>query len=617
MLNRLRSGSKNLFVKGLLILVALSFVAWGIGDMFRSGGSRNIATVGDKTISFEQYNERLQREISRYSQLFGKPLGEGEIAALGLRQQVASQMIQEELLSQRAQELGLTVGKDVVYQRIASTPLFNDESGNFDKNKFIQVLRENGLNENMYVESLKNDMAMGFLVTAFLESEPSSKVISDVLYAAKNEKRVADLLVIPADQVKVVPQASDAELTEYYNQNKLRFSVPEKRNISYITITPAVVQKELEITDEQLREQYDANLQQFANPEQRNVSQYLFDNKEQADEAYQMLKENDGIAQESVELGLVKKAELPVNIGSAVFALDEGEYSLPTQSDLGWHIFYVTEVKEAQVPAFDEVKDSLRQTMQQQQSEDLFYSTINTIEDDVAGGADLKSLSEKYGFVVKQAKDITSSSAKLGEIENANDLVAYGFAANQGELSALTPLPSGEGYVVMVVDAIEEARIKPLDSVRAQVENAWKAQKKQALLKTMAQELAEQVKGGTEISKLASVPGLTFLPQRSFAQPNGEADTEYSESFVRRLFSMAPEETTDAFATKDGGYVIGRLEQVVEVGKARDEDAEGYAAVEQEISENFNNELMDAYLAYLEKVYPVDPNHEMITPSAE
>ena len=617
MLKQLRSGSKSFFVKGLLILVAISFVLWGVGDMFRTNSARSIATVGDVSIPFENYNDALQRQISRYSQLFGKQLGESEIVALGLRQQVASQMVQEELLSQRARDLELAVGKEVVYQRIAGTPLFNDDAGKFDKQKFIQVLRDNGLTETRYVDALSNDMALGFLVSAFVEAEPFVSTLSNELYQANNETRIADLLIIPTTQVKGVPQPSDADLNEFYHDNEAKFTVPEARDISYLLVTPKIVEGELNFSDEQLKEQFEANKEQYETPETRKVSQYLFDTKAEAEEVFDTLQDKESIKVELAELGDVTRGVLPAAIAESVFSLEKGEYSQPTESDLGWHIFTVTNIKESSMPAFNDVKADISKQLRDQQGEELFYSSVSSIEDDIAGGMGFNALAEKYSLEVNEVSKVKASSASLGKLKKANSLVEQGFAFSVGEVSSLIPLDTGEGYAVIKVNKIYEERLQPLDSVKSELVDSWKAKKKQELLHAMAVEFAEQVKKGAEISKLASVPGLRFLPQRSFSKSDVDSESEYPASFVKSLFSIKPDETTTAHKTADGGYIIGRLEQVLEADKAREEDAEGHAAVEQEIKENFNNELMDAYLAYLGTVYKVEINHEVIAPGSE
>lgn len=617
MLSRLRSGSKSIVVKSLLILVALTFVLWGVGDVFRSSSSRTVATVGDVNIPFEQFNEAVQREVSRYTQLFGKSLSEAEIAALGLRQQVLSQIVQEELLSQRAKELDLRVGKDIVFERVANTPVFHDESGKFNKDQFREVLRSNGLTEQRYIDALTNDMAIGFLVTSILESDLNNGAITQVLYRAQHEKRVADLLLVPATQVKVVPEASEAELLEFYNKNVKQYTTPEKRDVAYIVVTPDVAEKELAFSDEQLEEWFEGNIARYSKPEQRHVSQYLFDSKDEAEQALQTLRGGGAIGVESTDLGEVSREGLPQNITNTVFNLAKGEFSEPVSSDLGWHLFYVSKLVESRTPAFGEIKQQVLKDIRAEQAEGVFYSLTNQIEDDIAGGLGLQKVAEKYSLDVKRAQGVKASSRKLGELDAASELVAVAFANAEGELSSLIALEDGSGYAVVSVEKVQEQRVQPLDEVRARVADAWKVNKKQQMTRELADELASQIKEGAEIAKLASVPGLSFLPQRSFGKPNGKTESEYSDAFVDALFSLAPGGTTEAYYTSNGGYVIGRLEQVIETDETPQTDAEGYAQVQQELRDSFGNELMEQYIAYLQTLYPVDINQEAVTPGSE
>ena len=51
MIEILRSAASSLVAKLLLGLLALSFVAWGVGDVLRSASGSTVAEIGGRSIS--------------------------------------------------------------------------------------------------------------------------------------------------------------------------------------------------------------------------------------------------------------------------------------------------------------------------------------------------------------------------------------------------------------------------------------------------------------------------------------------------------------------------------------------------------------------------------------
>jgi peptidyl-prolyl cis-trans isomerase C len=143
-----------------------------------------------------------------------------------------------------------------------------------------------------------------------------------------------------------------------------------------------------EPSDEEVQKYYDQNKEaQFTTPEQRCVRHILFnkDQKEKAEEVKQQLenggdfaklaKENSqdpGSAEKGGDLGCLGKGETVPEFEDAAFGAEQGEIVGPVQTQFGYHILEVTDIKSKQTRSLDDVESQIRsQLVTEKQSEEF------------------------------------------------------------------------------------------------------------------------------------------------------------------------------------------------------------------------------------------------------
>ncbi len=67
------------------------------------------------------------------------------------------------------------------------------------------------------------------------------------------------------------------------------------------------------------------------------------------------------------ELGWITRGNVVPQFGDTLAKLKKGETSEPVQTQFGWHIIKLEDVRPLKTPPFDNVKDSLRQRLEQQE----------------------------------------------------------------------------------------------------------------------------------------------------------------------------------------------------------------------------------------------------------
>jgi peptidyl-prolyl cis-trans isomerase C len=149
---------------------------------------------------------------------------------------------------------------------------------------------------------------------------------------------------------------------------------------------------EAEPSDEEIQNYYEKNKEaQFTTPEQRCVRHILFnkDQKEKAEDVKQQLenggdfaklaKENSqdpGSAAQGGDLGCLGKGETVPEFEQAAFGAERGEIVGPVQTEFGYHILQVTDVKPEQTRSLQEVESQIRAQLASEKQSEAFNKWI-------------------------------------------------------------------------------------------------------------------------------------------------------------------------------------------------------------------------------------------------
>ena len=138
------------------------------------------------------------------------------------------------------------------------------------------------------------------------------------------------------------------------------------------------------VTEERIRAAYDAEIRTRPVEEEVRARHILVPTETEAREALAEIRAGadfNAVAQrrssgpgarEGGDLGFFKRGDMVPEFAEAAFALQAGQISAaPVRSPFGWHIIRVDERRSSAPPAFEEVRETLRQR--------LFEAEINTV----------------------------------------------------------------------------------------------------------------------------------------------------------------------------------------------------------------------------------------------
>ena len=489
MLQALRGGAKSPIMKVFLVFLAAGFALWGVGDMTTGliGGSDKAIEAGDESLSPRDVAVEFERTRRNYL----SNVSTGEALQTGLLGEVAGMLARDVVFRAEANELGLTVTREMQRREVAEEPSFKDETGAFSQTRFLSVLANAGLNEADYLQRINTALRREQIVDAVAGGARQPQVVARALTSFELERRSARLVSV-AVNTDAVADPDEAALADWYDEVKSRYDAPMLRTARVGSLTPQMFAADIEIDEADIAQAYDDRIDEFTTPERRRVRQMVFDNSADAQTARDRVAGGEnfetvaedmlGWTGDDTNLGLVTRNDLDGAVGEAVFAAETGAIAGPAESVFGIHVVVVDEIQEGGETSLADVSDAIRTTLQTEAATDLIYDKVNQIEDRIASGATLdEAMAEVSGNLVtitdidRRGNDIDGNAVSGDAAELAQDSVVLE-AIWSSDIDEQSVIQEGADDLFFIVEVIAETdpRERSLDEVRTRAITDWK-----------------------------------------------------------------------------------------------------------------------------------------------
>lgn len=600
----MRVGDKTMKAKGNSITKTAVWVLLGLlilglggfGAVNLSGSVRSIGTVGDKSISVDQYARELQQQIRAIENQTGEPLNFQQAQAIGLDRAVLQRLVRLRALDNETSQMGLSIGDENLRERILNISAFQGVDGKFDREGYRFALQQGGLSEAQFEASLREEAARTLLQGAISSGVKMPAAYAETLVNYVGETRGftwASLTEADLD----APIAAPAEdvLRAYYDANTDLFMLPASKTISYAMLSPGDLLDEVQVTEEELKKAYDDRADEYIQPERRLVERLVFRDQEAADQAmaaievggttFEVLVQERGLTLADVDMGDVGRLELDA-AGEAVFSAEAGDVVGPMPSNLGPALFRVNGVLPSLNTTFEEARPALQQDLAGDRAARLVEVRARDLDDQLAGGATLEALA-------------TETEMTLGTVEwseNSSDgIAAYaGFREAAAALSAddfpkIDQLDDGSIYA-MRLDGTKSERPIPFEDARGVVAAAWRADQVLQALTVMAEALKSDLVAGTEFEAL----GLDAAIEEGLTR-DGFIEGA-SDDLINTVFDAAPGDVK--VLEGDSSVVIVRIDSIAKA----DEGAQSQQLLAQ-LSDQLSQQLsQDIFALYADDV---------------
>ncbi|RMD63617.1 MAG: hypothetical protein D6826_04485 [Alphaproteobacteria bacterium] len=602
---------------GLLIV---SFAIWGIGDIFRGlGQSGAVAEVGDQRIEQQDFARALSREANRLSARLGQRVDIDQLRALGIVDQVLGQMIARALFDQKAADLGLIVTEEQILRRIQREPAFRNERGEFDRSRFIQVLRQSNLSEQEYLDAVRRDILRQQIVDAISGGVAAPRTLAEALYRYRAEERIGEVMIIPNSSITDLPQPDEDSLRAFHKEFANNFMAPERRTVTYISLRAEDLVAETGVSEDEIVAAFETRKEQLGTPERRQIRQIIFNDEETARQAYGRLKEGitfeavaqDYTGQPPVDLGLVTREDLPADLGAAAFALATGQFSDPVQSPLGWHILHVAEIEPAKEATLAEVREDLRRDLALSRAVDSLVSIANQLDDELAAGASLEEAAARLNLSVRKIEGLdrqgNGPDGKAVEGLPGDNFLEIAFTTEPGQESLLTETSDG-GFFILRVDGVTPAQVRPLAEVRDQVVELWRNAQRAQRAREKAEALAARARQGVALADLAREGGYEIKKTAPLTRFERDPAKALSPLLPAKLFELSLGQVA-AVSGQDAHFVV-RLIDVKPADPAANETE--VAALRTGLATAMRSDLIEQYIATLRNEYGAEVNRRLV-----
>ena len=291
------------------------------------GGSDKAIEAGDESLSPRDVAVEFERTRRNYL----SNVSTGEALQTGLLGEVAGMLARDVVFRAEANELGLTVTREMQRREVAEEPSFKDETGAFSQTRFLSVLANAGLNEADYLQRINTALRRGVDAVAGGARQP--QVVARALTSFELERRSARLVSV-AVNTDAVADPDEAALADWYDEVKSRYDAPMLRTARVGSLTPQMFAADIEIDEADITQAYDDRIDEFTTPERRRVRQMVFDNSADAQTARDRVAGGEnfetvaedmlGWTGDDTNLGLVTRNDLDGAVGEAVFAAETG-----------------------------------------------------------------------------------------------------------------------------------------------------------------------------------------------------------------------------------------------------------------------------------------------------
>lgn len=614
----------------LLILIVPPFTLWGINYYFQdSGGPGTVASVGGVRVSPQEFENALRERQDQLRQMMQGRVDSALLDSNEVRSAVVNSLVEKKALLGYALRSGVTTTDDQVRKTIVEANEFKDPAtGKFSEAIYEQFLKNRRITGQSFEDSVRHDfrlMQVQGSVTA-TGMYPAS-VAERLQRIGEQEREVSEVLFTPQQYVSKVT-VTDDDIKAYYEANKKEFMVPERAKIEYVVLSLDEVAKGIKIDEAQLREAYDKNAMKYGKPEERRASHILItvakdakaeDKAAAKRKAEQILSEvkaspktfneaakknsqDPGSAANGGDLGFNARGAMVKPFDDAVFSMKTGDIAGPVETEYGYHIIRLDEIRAGESKSFDSVRGEIEQEIRRPLASKAFNEAASKLEESVFNRPDsLEPAAEQLKVKVQKSDWITRQGGGdpvISKPQLLNEVFSDKAIKEKYNTRAIEVAP-GTLVSARVVEH-KEATALPFEDVKKDIQQRVSVEKAAKLAEQEGKALLERVKKGDDKGVNWSAPVLVSL------QKPGQLHAEAARS----VFGADPTK----FPAYIGAAVSNQRYVVYRVSKAIDPkavNAEQSKELAKQVSTVVGQQEMQAYVETVKGMAGVEVNPKL------
>ncbi|MCW3837746.1 SurA N-terminal domain-containing protein [Sphingomonas canadensis] len=584
MLNAFRNFTKSkvgmAVVFLVLVLIAVAFAAGditGIGGNRASSPSKAIAKIGDREITAADLRQRIDDILDR-ARKSGQAMTMQELVANG----GVEYALRDAALSAAAEEYarlhGVTVSSRYIDSEIANTPEFRAVDGKFDQKRFEAALAGVNLTPARYRGQLSEASYVAWILRRDLRQPyvPDGLVNS---YATLGlERRFGAAALVRRTDMDPGPDPDDKALTAFYSANKARYSIPERRVLSYALVRADQFKAQSAPTEAEIADAYKRSGNRYAAAEKRTVRQLVLLDQASATAAANEAKGGktlEAVAQErkleTASFASLEKAELAAQTSQAVadaaFGAAEGAVAGPVRGKVGWAVVRVEKVEKIPAKSLDEARAELTAELAKTKEINALANLRQSIEDGIGDGRTFAELIRDTKLTPARTASLTAGGVNPDDPASKPDpalaeIIRGGFAAAADEREPqLVPVGAEGGFAIVAIEGVTPATARPLATVREKVLADYRADQQLKKARAIADEIVKKIAAGTPFERAVVEGGANRIPAEKFQARRSELRPDVPPQ-VRAVFQLVAGKARAVPAQDGSGVFVSYLEKI-------------------------------------------------------
>lgn len=518
----------------LFLLIIPSFVLFGLEGYSRfNDKGAVVAKVNGNKINQTDWDAAHKREVDRIrasmpnmdAKLFDT--AEAKYATL-------ERLVRDQVISAAAQKLQLVASDTRLARELQQSPAIaalRTADGKLDMERYKQLAASQGMTPEMFEMQVRADLSNRQVIQGVQASAYATSAQTQTAMNAFMQRREVQILNFPAADYLGKITVSDADLQAYYDKNKDKYQSSESADIEYVVLDIESLRQSITLNEQDLKSYYEQNLQRLSSKEERRASHILItaakDSPEaekkiaraKAEELLKLVKakpasfadvarknsQDPGSAVKGGDLDFFGRGAMVKAFEDAAFSMKTSDISDLVESEFGYHIIQLTDIKAAKAQSFESMRPSLEADLKKQQAQRKYAELAETFSNTAYEQSDsLKPVADKLKLNIQKANQVARQPTQARSVLSHPGLLQAIFSEaslqKQRNTEAIEVAPST--LVSARVVKHQAAATLPLTEVKEFVKRALTQEKAAEMAKAQGEQRLTALKASTGADNL-------------------------------------------------------------------------------------------------------------------
>ena len=582
MLQNIRDKSTGWIAYVIVIGISIPFALWGIDQYFTSNNVI-VAEINDTKISLERLNNEYQGRLQEMQSLISKDQSEAELQKKIIKRTVLDELIDSVLVREFVNKNKFQVTEKSLIADIKNNKIFH-ENNKFNPKRYQNLLQSQGINisdyERIRTSELKTLQFYNNIVEASFITTQQLEDLENLKYQKRNFKLLS---LSYKDFVKNDKKSTEKQKKDFYVKYRNIFSMPEKFDIQYIVFNKEILKKQLNINLSNLENYYNENKFKYIIPEKRKVSQIFLSNlkndKEKNSKLIKLIFEkinngetfevlarkysNDKLSnKKNGDIGWVSRNEIAKKISDEVFTIKNIEgISGIVEVESGFYLLKLKGLKEAKVKSFSEVKDAVKKDYENIQVVNKYDEIFEDLSNILFENPDSLINVEEYLSVKKISTGLSTLSKikkdhKILNNQKVLESLSSQSVSNDNQNSA--PIEVKDNIVMLRINNKSPIEYKKYEDVKKEVESLINTENAIESMNESIKNIETKIKEGADIKDIENL----INKKSTYYSDIERADNSIPPSILTKVFSLTKDNNVTSIESGTGNYELIVLDSI-------------------------------------------------------